>query len=208
MNLSEEARWAAHSGGEDPPLHHVRAAAHRTEEGGAFEHHQQGRGQQLFERARNNLNEDAEDGGRAGELLMDDLLLEEPGPRKKLRERARSGASIGPGEGSERGGGDLGAGREKGTTASAPLSSGPNTSGEQQLCSVCLEPIAYPTLAPCGHCFCRPCIYQVLNNKPPRDVGKCPLCREVITLVSLRNLETGAPIVWGRSVDTGDGVVG
>lgn len=54
-------------------------------------------------------------------------------------------------------------------------------------CPICLDNVKQRTYAPCGHSFCQECICATLGSQKPRDVGNCPLCREVITLISLRS---------------------
>ncbi|CAD7932967.1 unnamed protein product [Amoebophrya sp. A25] len=71
-----------------------------------------------------------------------------------------------------------------------------STSDQQMQCPICLDDFERLTRAPCGHGFCLRCICQTLTSSRPRDICKCPLCREVVTLVSLSD-ENGFPVVGG-----------
>ncbi|KAJ0065967.1 hypothetical protein NL108_001191, partial [Boleophthalmus pectinirostris] len=46
---------------------------------------------------------------------------------------------------------------------------------EQLQCSLCLEVFTDPVNAPCGHSFCRVCIYRHWNSNRPHN---CPLCKQ------------------------------
>lgn len=61
-------------------------------------------------------------------------------------------------------------------------------------CPICMEPYAHRALTPCGHAFCAACICEVLTASS--SAAPCPICRETVTLVSLRNAQ-GEPIIVG-----------
>jgi len=63
----------------------------------------------------------------------------------------------------------------------------PESPGTTRECCVCLGPITDPCTAPCQHVFCRRCILDVLEAKPPEWSGLCPLCRVHLSVYNLRD---------------------
>ncbi|XP_001631042.2 uncharacterized protein LOC5510593 [Nematostella vectensis] len=49
-------------------------------------------------------------------------------------------------------------------------------------CPVCLDLLFDPFSCGCGHMFCDPCL-RLLNNKSPRKVLRCPLCRKPVNYI-------------------------
>ena len=48
-------------------------------------------------------------------------------------------------------------------------------------CPVCLELVEAPAITPCGHVFCKECIYEYLyQNSTAGKPGLCPTCRKPI----------------------------
>ena len=47
------------------------------------------------------------------------------------------------------------------------------SSPQQRKCTLCLEPMRYPSVTVCGHTFCWDCIIDWCREKP-----ECPLCRQ------------------------------
>ena len=54
-------------------------------------------------------------------------------------------------------------------------------------CSICMGDLNQPVITPCAHVFCRNCITQWLDKRPPPG---CPLCR---LQVAIKNLMEAAP---------------
>ena len=54
-------------------------------------------------------------------------------------------------------------------------------------CSICMGDLNQPVISPCAHVFCRNCITQWLERRPPPG---CPLCR---LPVAIKNLLEAAP---------------
>jgi len=68
-------------------------------------------------------------------------------------------------------------------------------------CAICLDKFdPKRCVTPCGHEFCSECLCEMLTSRPPRDLGHCPLCREFLTLVSLRDAVSGRPLVMDREL--------
>ena len=53
------------------------------------------------------------------------------------------------------------------------------------ICSICNEPLEKPSITPCEHVFCRPCIEGWLIRQ---HNGTCPTCRQVLSLNDLRKV--------------------
>ncbi len=51
-------------------------------------------------------------------------------------------------------------------------------SEEKFLCSVCLDVFTEPVSTPCGHNFCRACIYKYWDS---RDICQCPFCKRIFS---------------------------
>ncbi|CAG0892108.1 unnamed protein product [Darwinula stevensoni] len=55
-----------------------------------------------------------------------------------------------------------------------------NPSGESTFeCSICLEPPTEPVVSPCGHLFCRQCLYRWMETSP--NLVPCPVCKAGIS---------------------------
>ncbi|CAD7934381.1 unnamed protein product [Amoebophrya sp. A120] len=67
---------------------------------------------------------------------------------------------------------------------------------EVSCCSICLEPFQDRVTCPCGHQYCAECLTETMRTQPPRDSGACPLCRQVVTMVSLMR-DDGQPFCGG-----------
>ncbi|XP_029996824.1 E3 ubiquitin-protein ligase TRIM39-like [Sphaeramia orbicularis] len=52
-------------------------------------------------------------------------------------------------------------------------------SEDQFLCSICLDVFTDPVTTPCGHNFCKSCIFEYWRVNVPY---KCPMCKEVFNL--------------------------
>ena len=60
------------------------------------------------------------------------------------------------------------------------------SSGSDEECPVCFEPLRQPVITVCSHVFCRPCVSRLLDAPaaaprpgpaPAADGAQCPLCR-------------------------------
>mmetsp|Transcript_105935 Transcript_105935/g.192743 ORF Transcript_105935/g.192743 Transcript_105935/m.192743 type:complete len:425 (-) Transcript_105935:58-1332(-) len=59
-------------------------------------------------------------------------------------------------------------------------------------CAICFEPIERGCLTPCKHLFCRECIRLSWKVQPPSWSGPCPLCRRVVSIYELQDMNSGS----------------
>jgi len=87
-----------------------------------------------------------------------------------------------------------------------PLSSGGASGGGEQAshdnatsrdesCAICFEdPPLDPCRTTCSHIFCSACLLQAFKTDGMWNRGKCPLCRERISIYSTTMVATGEPL--------------
>ena len=63
------------------------------------------------------------------------------------------------------------------------------------VCSICLEGFVHRVVTPCGHSFCAACICQAVLAVDAGGTGRCPMCRDLVAVISLCYGSTGLPLV-------------
>eukprot|EP00511_Aplanochytrium_stocchinoi_P006091 CAMPEP_0204830192 /NCGR_PEP_ID=MMETSP1346-20131115/8385_1 /ASSEMBLY_ACC=CAM_ASM_000771 /TAXON_ID=215587 /ORGANISM="Aplanochytrium stocchinoi, Strain GSBS06" /LENGTH=348 /DNA_ID=CAMNT_0051960341 /DNA_START=764 /DNA_END=1810 /DNA_ORIENTATION=- len=76
-------------------------------------------------------------------------------------------------------------------TTAAPLESNSRTA---DVCSVCLLGQKNAHVTDCKHTFCRACIEKYSLSRKESETFPCPLCRNCISVYSIRDIITGKPL--------------
>uniref|UniRef100_A0A7S2HRU7 RING-type domain-containing protein n=1 Tax=Zooxanthella nutricula TaxID=1333877 RepID=A0A7S2HRU7_9DINO len=58
-------------------------------------------------------------------------------------------------------------------------------------CALCLQELRDACATRCGHRFCRSCILQAMGMYAPTWIGRCPLCRQSMSVYSLVHVASG-----------------